>query len=139
MRLQARDLGLLIALIDRLAISKAALIGNSIGGRSQRSTFPRTSASPRASASVRKQWAFRHSLRKRSLKASMKVSSVDLPKRESRRRAQSDRFERHAPGVGPEIKVAADELAALIDADRLRIVRPGADTFKGANHVPAGS
>ena len=38
---------LMIALIDRLAISRAALIGNSIGGRSQRSIFPRTSASVR--------------------------------------------------------------------------------------------
>ncbi len=66
----------------------------------------------------------------------MTVLSVGLPKREGRRRAQSDQFERHAPGVGPEIKVAADELAALIDADRFRIVRPGADTFKGSDHVP---
>ena len=69
------------------------------------------------------------------MKASIKALSFGLPKRESRRRAQSDQFERHAPGVGPEIKVAADELAALIDADRLRIVRPGADTFKGSNHI----
>lgn len=65
----------------------------------------------------------------------MKALSVGLPKRESRRRAQSDQCERHAPGSGPEIKVAADELAALIDTDRFRIVRPGTDTFKGSTHV----
>ncbi len=82
----------------------------------QASTFSR------ASARLRNQWAFRHSLRKRPLNASMKALSVGLPGREK---------------VGPEVEVAGDELAALVDADRLRITDLGADPVERRHHVLA--
>jgi len=40
-------------------------------------------------------------------------------------------------GIGPEIQIAGDEFAAVVDPDRLRITDLPTDPFQGLNHVLA--
>ena len=43
--------------------------------------------------------------------------------------------ERDALGIGPQVEIAADELGALIDPDRLRIAQFRADPFQRGDQV----
>ena len=45
--------------------------------------------------------------------------------------------ERDVVLIGPQIEIAGDELGALIDADRVRIVDLSTDTFEGRHHILA--
>jgi len=78
---------------------------------------------------LRNQRAFRHSARKRPLKASLYALSVGLPGREKSRSRRADRAHRS--------KIARHELGALVDPDRRREARPSADPFQHLQDIGA--
>lgn len=47
-----------------------------------------------------------------------------------RRLAWTGEVQCHAVRIGPEIHISGDELAAIVDPDRLRITEPPAHVFK---------
>ena len=51
------------------------------------------------------------------------------------RLAGAGEVERDTVGIGPQIKIARDELGSLIDPDRLRIAHHGADLLEPVNDV----
>lgn len=75
------------------------------------------------------QCGFRHSARNWPLNDSMKPLSVGA--------FRPGEVEDDARLTGSQIEIAGDELRALINADRRRIIDGSADPFKGQDHVLA--
>ncbi len=70
------------------------------------------------------QWAFRHSVLNLLLNVLIKLWSVRCPSAHAYMRerglSRAREVKRHVVRIGPEIKVARYELAAIVDPDRLR-------------------
>ena len=91
-------------------------------GRTVLSSLRPSSIFERASSSVRNQWALRHSFRNLPSKDSRNALSGGL--------AGPGEVQVDTALVGPQVEITRDELAALIDPDRLRIADGPAGSLK---------
>jgi hypothetical protein len=87
------------------------------------------------------QCAFRHSARSFELNASRKPLAIVLgPMADTGSiggLAGPGEVQGDVVGIGPEIEILGDELAAVVDPDRLRIADLGADAFQGLHDILA--